>query len=999
MPFRLNALGSLVVTDGDEPVGGSAAQRRVLALLAYLAAAGERGVSREKVIGLLWPDTTDERARHALAQTLYRIRRYFGADSVAGTELLRLDGSTFAADVTEFERALAHGHLETAAALYRGPYLDGFVLPDAPDFERWAEMERARLAAAHRQLLERLALAAEKEGNHARAAEWWRAVAAVDRLNSRVAARLVDALTASEQRAAALAYARVHETLMRDEMNEAPPPEFLEAVNRALSHTPRARAPVAEIPVAGHAVPVVIAGSAAPAQPPQRPETESPARTPRMRPPRRWRNRAIAAAAAILVLAGAGSIVRGNGREQPRTPTIAVGYVADFTGDETANVADIVAELLTTNLSRLDGITLVTRARLLDLMDEDRPEPASADFTRAAQLAGVGQLIDGALYREPDGALRLDVRVLDATTGRVRQVHAMEATDAFALADSATTRLATGFGLASQDALRIAEVTTSSIVAFRFYEEGLRALRRTDMLAAQRLFDAALRTDSTFAMAAFGAYHAYQPSEGERALEYLEHARRVASRATERERLIINATWARSLHAPGMVETAEEVVRRFPADPESHLLMAQALLWSGNFPGALLASRQVVLMDSTLSSARCLACEALEAAATSYVFMDSLEAAARLARQWIARDDSTQRPWRILRGVAMARDDLRLAAAAHRRVQTLGGSDQWEDHAIAVELALRSCDFLAVAAYVAPVLRSGRPNEQVAVLWWQTIAERTGGQLQQALRTVERLRRLAPGNTNYMQLHAQVMREMRQYGVAAALFDSAAARHRAHPNASQRSRHLAWVMTQRAGTLAAAGIVDGLPRLADSIEMYGGQSAYGRDPRLHYHVRGLWHAAQGRTDAAIDAFRRAMWSPTGGYTRTNLELARLLVARGQSHDAISVLRAALVAGFQSVGLYTTQTELRALLAVAHARVGTPDSAQKHREWVTMALAQADPEVRDRIWRTATAGIVSVGKPASSLHSQSSSNPELQLVGRRVAGSHERSDWNILQRRQ
>jgi TolB-like protein/tetratricopeptide (TPR) repeat protein len=670
---------------------------------------------------------------------------------------------------------------------------------------------------------------------------------------------------------------------------------------------------------------------------------------------RPWRRRAVAAAVGLLILAGAGSIVRGYAGEQPGAPSIAVGYVADFSGDDTAHVARIIPELLTTNLSRLDGISVVTRTRLLELMDGDRHEPGPADFTRAAQLAGVRQVIDGAVYRDRDGAWRLDVRVLDATTGRVRQVHAMRASDVFALADSATTRLASGFGLASQEALRIADVTTSSIVAFRFYEEGLRALRRTDLPGAQRLFDAALRADSTFAMAAFAAYHAHHPMAGERAVGYLERARRHASRATERERLIINATWALWLQAPGMVAAVEEVVRRFPSDPESHLLMAQALLWSGNFSGALLAARQVVLMDSTLPSVRCLACEALEAAARSYIFMDSLDAASRLARSWIARDDSTQRPWRIVRDVALAQDDVELAAAAHRRVQSLGSVDRWEDHAIAVNVALRSGDFAAVTAHAIPVMTSGKENEQRAVLWWQTIAERHAGRLTQALRTSERLRRLAPEDAMYMQLQAQVLREARQYRRAAALFDSAVVRHRTRPRPSHRGRHVAWVMTQQAGALAAANIIEPLPRLADSIESHGGQSGYGRDPRLHHHVRGLWHAAHRRDEAAIDAFRKAMWSSTGGYTRTNFELARLLLERGRSHEAIGVLRAALAAGFESVGLYVTQTEMRALLAHAHARAGNADSARKHHQWVSRALAQADPDVRDRIQRMVTAG--------------------------------------------
>ncbi len=60
---------SIVAPDGTSP-SGAAAQRRRLALLAVLAASGESGVTREKLIGLFWPDTDEARARAALAQAL-----------------------------------------------------------------------------------------------------------------------------------------------------------------------------------------------------------------------------------------------------------------------------------------------------------------------------------------------------------------------------------------------------------------------------------------------------------------------------------------------------------------------------------------------------------------------------------------------------------------------------------------------------------------------------------------------------------------------------------------------------------------------------------------------------------------------------------------------------------------------------------------------------------------------------------------------------------------
>src|SRR5216117_3360961 len=73
--LRLRTLGGLAV-ERNPPLGpGAAAQRRPLALLALLAAASERGVSRDKLLACLWPESSQEKARHLLTQTLYALRR------------------------------------------------------------------------------------------------------------------------------------------------------------------------------------------------------------------------------------------------------------------------------------------------------------------------------------------------------------------------------------------------------------------------------------------------------------------------------------------------------------------------------------------------------------------------------------------------------------------------------------------------------------------------------------------------------------------------------------------------------------------------------------------------------------------------------------------------------------------------------------------------------------------------------------------------------------
>src|SRR2546426_9646591 len=245
--LRLRTLGGLAVEGNPPPGPGAAAQRRPLALLALLAAASERGVSRDKLLACLWPDSSREKARHLLTQTLYALRRDLHAQELfLGSNELRLNPQVVSTDVQEFEAALAQGELERAVALYHGPFLDGFFLSGAPEFERWTDVERARLAQCLGRACEALATAATARRDHPAAVEWCRRLTALDPLNSRYALGLVKALTAAGDRAGALRYARTHEDLLRTELGASPDEAFAATVAELRAQTtggvPRAAA-------------------------------------------------------------------------------------------------------------------------------------------------------------------------------------------------------------------------------------------------------------------------------------------------------------------------------------------------------------------------------------------------------------------------------------------------------------------------------------------------------------------------------------------------------------------------------------------------------------------------------------------------------------------------------------------------------------------------------------------------------------------------------------
>jgi TolB-like protein len=241
--LRIRSFGSPAVEGPDGPLGGCAAQRQVLALLTLVAAAGERGLSRDKIIALLWPEVDARRSGHRLSQLLHALRRSLGEDAlIAAAGEIRLNPDRITSDVAEFKAARSRGVLETAAICYSGPFMDGFFLGDAPEFERWVESERASLARAYGEALETLAIDAETGGDRASASRWWSLLAEHEPLSSRVIMRLMSALAAHGDRAGALHQAQRYEVGVGRELEASPNPAVLALADR-LRRAPTADAP------------------------------------------------------------------------------------------------------------------------------------------------------------------------------------------------------------------------------------------------------------------------------------------------------------------------------------------------------------------------------------------------------------------------------------------------------------------------------------------------------------------------------------------------------------------------------------------------------------------------------------------------------------------------------------------------------------------------------------------------------------------------------------
>jgi serine/threonine-protein kinase len=234
--LRLRVFGGLTLARGEENLTGAVSQRRRLALLALLAVAQDTGMSRDKLLGWLWPESDAERARHVLNQLLYAQRRQVGSAGLfQGRKTLRLNPAEIWTDVGAYREALRQGALEEALTHYRGPFLDGFFMSEAPEFEHWVEEQRRQFADQSLSACVALAEAAGERGDGAGATRWWRRAAELDPLDTKVALSLVAALAADGDRTGALRAARRHEQTLRSELDVDPDPRLRSAIERLSS--------------------------------------------------------------------------------------------------------------------------------------------------------------------------------------------------------------------------------------------------------------------------------------------------------------------------------------------------------------------------------------------------------------------------------------------------------------------------------------------------------------------------------------------------------------------------------------------------------------------------------------------------------------------------------------------------------------------------------------------------------------------------------------------
>ncbi len=217
--LSVHLLGRFQVALDDSPVSGFSTDK-TRALLAFLATESGWPHRRQALAGLLWPDYPERSARTSLRTALANLRQVIG-DHQAVPPFLLISRQAIAlnrdsdiwVDVTALDCLLDTSQsrqpsivqLEGAADLYRGPFLEGFSLPDSVLFDDWVLIKREQLKLEMMAAFDRLTVGCRELGDYEKALRYARRRVELDPWQEPAQRELMRLLATTGHRAEALA--------------------------------------------------------------------------------------------------------------------------------------------------------------------------------------------------------------------------------------------------------------------------------------------------------------------------------------------------------------------------------------------------------------------------------------------------------------------------------------------------------------------------------------------------------------------------------------------------------------------------------------------------------------------------------------------------------------------------------------------------------------------------------------------------------------------------
>ncbi|MDQ2666514.1 MAG: hypothetical protein M3Z05_10950 [Gemmatimonadota bacterium] len=939
--FQLLTLGQIALRGASGEDAELAKRRRKLALLALLALS-RRPPSRTALMEMFWGNLDDDRARHSLSDALSHLRRILGRDTIAiRSEVVELEtGGRLAVDAIEFEAACETRNYAHAVELYGGPFLGDFHVERSQTFDDWVSRARDRYARMFIQACESHCAALFKEGAYAECATIATRWLQVEILSTAAAAALLQASLGAGDAALGREtldeYERwnvrrsrdlgigadprldsiadqIRQTLARRRLT---PPE----ATRALETTPAT--PIAIVSI-NRAEPYIEASS--------RPK----------RPPA-WIGVVMASVAAILILA---LVInrRAAAREIPLKPAIAlVDFRAVATDSSLAWLGEGLQQMVAADLARVPLADVIPPS----VVREAAERVGQGASSTAEQRLGLARSVHAtmavsATISRNEGSYVVRVTLQSVDDPRPPQTYTATGSDVLVVADQVAAHVLSEVGIGGQGP-RLSDVETSNTEAFRHFVQGQHALDDGRPDDANREFDLAIAADSGFTSAIVARLHdRYLYTKTKPLFD------RVRSRLTEWDRMseAANDAFHDGEHARAEV-LAQELEARFPRDPRAIAQLANIYYLHGRFKESERAFLRLLALDSLALMAGhgpCAPCSAVNGLALARSAMGDTAGARRAALRLTELQPGSPGAWALYGNSLALQGATDQGIVALRRTQALMGDTTLD--VLTARALLGARRYEEAQALAQRYLYSSKPHDALDVM---STMHRERGEFRAAIPQI-----VANGTLNLLlgnafaaigdTAHARRVIEKQFFDPSRISAGGALIGARR----GDEARAFAWDHAQLADALWEHGDTSFLRALADSVETIGAHSYFARDWQLHHHIRGLIALRAGDLDAAEREFSAGM-SLFRGWTRTNLLLARVLIAQGHPDRALETLRRAYLEPLDAMGRYAPRTEFDVEMARAYTAMGQQDSARVYSAYVRRAWANADPEIKRRL---------------------------------------------------
>ncbi|MEJ2719792.1 MAG: protein kinase [bacterium] len=289
--------------------------------------------------------------------------------------------------------------------------------------------------------------------------------------------------------------------------------------------------------------------------------------------------------------------------------TIAIMYFENVTDrDDPDRLGEIATNLLITDLSESEHLKVLSSQRLYDILKQHGKQDEKildrATATQVAVRANARHMLLGSILQvKPSLVITSQlVDVNDGTVAASQKVAGEPGESIFPLVDRLSDEIASDLDIpvaaAKDGGTAVAETSTGSQEAYKYYLEGMEYGNKLYAAEAIASFEKALQYDSTFAMAYYRLSRLRSPGVGGGREEAIAKAVQYAGRASPRERSLI---MSRSAELAGDYDAAIEDLKnhleKFPDEKDAYLSLARIYRSRRDYKDAIVNWNKIISLD------------------------------------------------------------------------------------------------------------------------------------------------------------------------------------------------------------------------------------------------------------------------------------------------------------------------------------------------------------------------------------------------------------------